>query len=130
ISRAVAAIAEAHHDDFGLAWPIQVAPAHVHIIATGKEAEVFDAARELAVALEADGVEVLYDDRPRVSAGVKFADSELLGVPFVVVVGRGLAEGTVEVRERRAGNRRAVPVADAVAVVARTVRDALAAAAI
>jgi len=130
ISRAVAAIAEAHHDDFGLAWPIQVAPAHVHIIATGKEAEVFDAARELAVALEADGVEVLYDDRPRVSAGVKFADSELLGVPFVVVVGRGLAEGTVEVRERRTGNRRAVPVADAVAVVARTVRDALAAAAI
>ncbi|NLI17221.1 MAG: proline--tRNA ligase [Actinomycetales bacterium] len=128
ISRAVAAIAEAYHDDFGLTWPIQVAPAHVHIIATGKEDAVFGAAAELAAALDARGVETLYDDRPRVSAGVKFADAELLGLPWVVVVGRGLASGTVEVRERRTGARFEVPVAEAAGVLAERVETALQAA--
>ena len=101
ISRAVAALAEANHDDAGLAWPIQVAPAQVHLVATGKDEAVFQAAAELAAELHGAGVEVLYDDRPRVSPGVKFADAELLGAPVLVVVGRGLAEGNVELRLRR-----------------------------
>ena len=120
VSRAVAALAETNHDDAGLAWPIHVAPAHVHVVATGKDEAVFAAAGALADDLHARGVEVLYDDRPKVSPGVKFADAELLGVPIIVVVGRGLADGVVEVRLRRDpeadGGRPAgtsVPVAEA-----------------
>ena len=125
VSRALAAIAEANHDEYGLTWPIQLAPAHVHIVATGKDEEVFTAAAALAESLEAEGVEVLLDDRPRVSAGVKFADAELLGVPMIVVVGRGLADGVVEVRDRRSGQRQQVAVAGAAAHLAGAVRAAL-----
>ena len=103
VSRVLAALAEANHDDKGLAWPAHVAPAHVHVVATGKDEAVFEAADALARELDSRGVEVLYDDRPKVSPGVKFADAELLGVPLVVVVGRGLAEGVVEVRPRGGG---------------------------
>ena len=123
VSRAVAALAETHHDGAGLAWPAGVAPAHVHVVATGKDDAVFAACEELATDLHGQGLEVLYDDRPKVSPGVKFADAELLGVPVLVVVGRSLAEGVVEVRLRRsadaglpAGERpeaERVPVADA-----------------
>ncbi|WP_130414019.1 proline--tRNA ligase [Xylanimonas ulmi] len=125
VTRALAALAEAHHDERGLAWPAHVAPAHVHVVATGKGAEVFEAADALAQALAARGVEVVYDDRPKVSPGVKFADAELLGVPLLVVVGRGLADGVVEVRPR-AGQARQVPVADAVAAVTEQVEALLA----
>jgi len=113
VSRVLAALAEANHDDAGLAWPAQIAPADVHIVATGKDAAVFEAAEELAAQLVSRGLDVLIDDRPRVSPGVKFADAELLGLPVIVVVGRGLAEGVIEVRDRRAGERSEVPVADA-----------------
>lgn len=126
VSRVLAALAEANHDDKGLAWPVHVAPAHVHVVATGKDDAVFQAAEALAKDLDARGVEVLYDDRPKVSPGVKFADAELLGVPLVVVVGRGLADGVVEVRPRAGGESRQVPVAEAVEVVAGLVREALA----
>lgn len=115
-SRAVGAIAEAHHDEFGLCWPRSVAPADVHLVATGKDASVHDTADRLAADLEAAGVRVLYDDR-RVSPGVKFTDAELIGVPTILVAGRNLAEGTVEVRDRRTGDRREVPLADAVATL-------------
>ncbi len=139
VSRAVAALAETNHDDAGLAWPAQVAPAHVHLVATGKDEAVFHAAAELAADLHGAGVEVLYDDRPRVSPGVKFADAELLGAPVLVVVGRGLAEGNVEVRLRRAADAEAlglpvvdgrpaaeqVPVADAAARVGALVAELL-----
>ena len=118
VTRVLAALAEANHDDKGLAWPAHVAPAHVHLVATGKDQAVFDAADELARGLEARGVEVLYDDRPKVSPGVKFADAELFGVPLVVVVGRGLADGVVEVRSRAGGDGENGPVPDAVEVVA------------
>ncbi|MCL2422924.1 MAG: His/Gly/Thr/Pro-type tRNA ligase C-terminal domain-containing protein, partial [Micrococcales bacterium] len=100
VTRVVAALAEAHHDEAGLAWPVQVAPAHVHLVATGKDAVVFETAERLAADWSARGIEVLYDDRPKVSPGVKFADAELLGVPLVVVVGKGLASGVIEVRPR------------------------------
>ncbi|ACZ30237.1 prolyl-tRNA synthetase [Xylanimonas cellulosilytica DSM 15894] len=125
VTRALAALAEANHDERGLAWPAHVAPAHVHVVATGRGAEVFDAAAELAEGLVANGVEVVYDDRPKVSPGVKFADAELLGVPLLVVVGRGLADGVVEVRPR-AGEAEQVAVADAVAVVTERVASLLA----
>jgi prolyl-tRNA synthetase len=113
VSRVLAALAEANHDDAGLAWPAQIAPADVHIVATGKETAIFEAAEELAAQLVPRGLDVLIDDRPRVSPGVKFADAELLGLPVIVVVGRGLAEGVIEVRDRRSGERSEVPVADA-----------------
>ena len=113
VSRVLAALAEANHDDAGLAWPAQIAPADVHIVATGKDAAVFEAAEELAAQLVSRGLDVLIDDRARVSPGVKFADAELLGLPVIVVVGRGLAEGVIEVRDRRSGERSEVPVADA-----------------
>ncbi|GCD20038.1 proline--tRNA ligase [Cellulomonas algicola] len=126
VTRVLAALAEANHDDRGLAWPAHVAPAHVHVVATGKDATVFDAADEIARDLSGRGIEVLYDDRPKVSPGVKFADAELLGVPLVVVVGRGLAEGLVEVRPRAGGDAQQVPVADVVEHVAARVRELLA----
>jgi prolyl-tRNA synthetase len=107
VSRAVAAIAEQHHDDKGLIWPREVAPADVHIVATGKDAAVFDKAEELAIALEDEGLRVLYDDR-KVSPGVKFNDSELLGVPTIVVVGKRLVDGMIEIKDRATGEREEV----------------------
>ncbi|WP_210727040.1 proline--tRNA ligase [Sanguibacter hominis] len=117
VTRALAALAEANHDDSGLTWPAHVAPAHVHVVATGKDEAVFAAAEKVATELSARGVEVLYDDRPKVSPGVKFADAELLGVPLIVVVGRGLADGVIEVRERTSTERIQVAVDDVVAHV-------------
>jgi prolyl-tRNA synthetase len=104
-SRAVAAIAENTLDEIGLCWPRAVAPADVHLVATGKDEAVFAAAERIAHELSASGVEVLYDDRTKVSPGVKFKDAELIGVPTIVVVGKGLADGTIEVKDRRTGER-------------------------
>ncbi len=116
VTRVMAALAQAHHDTQGLAWPIQVAPAHVHLVATGKDARIFEAAESLAQRLSDRGVEVIYDDRVKVSPGVKFKDAELFGVPFIVVVGRGLDEGTIEFRTR-VGEPQQVHINDAVDVV-------------
>jgi prolyl-tRNA synthetase len=91
-------------------------------VATGKDEEIFAHADRLARELADDGVTVLYDDRPKVSPGVKFKDAELIGVPTIVVVGRNLAEGTVEVRDRRTGERQEVPVDHAVNHLVRLVR--------
>lgn len=110
VSRVLAAIAEANHDEKGLAWPAHLAPAQVHLVATGKDEAIFEKAEELAQQWTEAGIEVLFDDRKRVSPGVKFADAELLGMPVVVIVGRGLSKGLVEVRERATDERREVPV--------------------
>ena len=101
-SRAVAAIAEGTLDEIGLAWPRNVAPADVHLVAAGKDEAVFAAAERIAHELSGQGVDVLYDDRAgKISPGVKFKDAELIGVPTIVVVGKSLAEGgTVEVKDR------------------------------
>ncbi|TKV27941.1 proline--tRNA ligase [Arthrobacter sp. NamB2] len=117
VTRALAALAESNHDDRGIIWPRNVAPADVHIVATGKGAEVFEAAERLAGDLEAAGLTVLYDDRPKVSPGVKFGDAELIGVPTIVVVGRGLADGVLEVKDRRTGEAQNVPVDEAAALL-------------
>jgi prolyl-tRNA synthetase len=86
-------------------------------MATGKDATVFEFAERLALDLEAAGVRVLYDDRKSVSPGVKFKDAELLGMPTIAVVGRNLAEGVIEVRDRRSGDRRDVPATEAAAAL-------------
>lgn len=113
ISRIVAALAEQGHDGQGLVWPREVAPADVHIVGTGKENQV-DVALQLARQLEAAGVRALCDDRAGVSPGVKFTDAELLGVPTILVVGRGLAQGSVELRDRRSGQRQEIALEEAV----------------
>ncbi|OAV51816.1 proline--tRNA ligase [Enteractinococcus helveticum] len=122
VSRAVAALAEAHHDDKGLIWPINVAPAHVHIVATGKDDDIFTTAEDFANQLEAVGIEVLYDDRRKAHAGEKFADAELIGVPLHLIVGRGLAKGTLELKDRLADTREDIPVDDAFEHVVSLVR--------
>ncbi len=122
VSRAVAAIAEATLDAKGLCWPREVAPADVHIVAAGSAPSIGEFASRLAVDLADAGVRVLLDDRTAASAGVKFKDAELIGVPTVVVVGKGLADGTVEVRDRRSGVVEMVSSADAARQVTERVR--------
>ncbi len=122
VSRAVAAVAETTLDELGLCWPREVAPADVHIVAAGKDDAIYEAADRLANDLESRGVRVLLDDRRGVSPGVKFKDSELIGVPTIVVVGRGLADGDIEIKDRRSGERLQVPVAEAAEHLAGLVR--------
>jgi prolyl-tRNA synthetase len=118
VSRAVAAIAEMNCDDKGIIWPREVSPADVHIVATGKATDPqLPAAEALAAECEAAGLRVMLDDRIGVSPGVKFNDAELIGVPTIVVVGRGLADGLVELKDRRSGERSDVPLADIVSVL-------------
>lgn len=118
VSRAVAAIAEQTHDEMGLCWPAEIAPAQIHIVATGKDEKLFDVADQLARELEDSGLRVMLDDRRDASPGVKFKDAELIGNPIIVVVGRSLAEGKVEVRVRRTGERFEVLLVDAVDEIA------------
>jgi prolyl-tRNA synthetase len=108
VSRAVAVIAEQSHDEIGLCWPSEVAPADVHIVATGKEDAIFEAAEKLAQELENKGLEVLFDDRRDPSAGVKFKDAELIGIPKIIIVGKALANGKVELRDRKSGSKEEV----------------------
>ena len=122
VSRAVAAIAENTHDELGLVWPREVAPADVHLVATGKDQAVFEAAQALAEDLRGQGLTVLYDDRPKVSPGVKFKDAELIGVPTIVVVGKGLVDGVVEVKDRATGERENIAVDEVSAHVVKVVR--------
>jgi len=105
VSRAVAAIAEQTHDEIGLCWPAEIAPAHVHIVATGKEDNPFNVALALGEEIEKLGKTVMLDDRRDASPGVKFKDAELIGNPIIVVVGKSLADGNVEVRVRATGDR-------------------------
>jgi prolyl-tRNA synthetase len=121
VSRAVAAVAENTCDERGLVWPRELAPFDVQVLATGKGGDVVEAAGDLARRLDEAGISVLLDDR-KASPGVKFADAEIMGMPTIVVVGRGLADGVVEVRDRRTGVRSEVAVADALGEVITAVR--------
>jgi prolyl-tRNA synthetase len=114
VSRLVGAIAEQSHDGSGLIWPRTVAPADVHVVVAGKSEEIAAGGERLAADLDAAGLRVLLDDR-KATPGVKFADAELIGVPTIVVVGRGLANGVVEVKDRRSGERQEIAVESAVA---------------
>ena len=117
VSRAVAAVAEQTLDDSGLCWPASIAPYDVHIVPVGRGGEQLEAASALADELEAAGRKILLDDRDA-SAGEKFADADLIGVPTIVVVGKGLAEGNVEVKDRRSGERHVVALDALVGVLA------------
>ncbi|GAA1802611.1 proline--tRNA ligase [Agromyces neolithicus] len=117
VTRILAIIAEDNNDGKGLVWPAAVAPFDVHVLATGKDSAVFDAAETVVAALEASRFDVLYDDRPKLSPGVKFADAELIGVPKIVIAGRGVADGVVEVWDRATGERTQVPIDGVVAVL-------------
>ncbi|HET9871731.1 MAG TPA: proline--tRNA ligase [Propionibacteriaceae bacterium] len=112
VSRAVAAVAENTCDDQGLCWPAELAPFQVHVVAAGKDPAILAAAEDLARSLDDAGVAVLLDDR-KSSPGVKFADAEIMGMPTVVVVGKSLAAGTIEIRDRRSGSRQDVGVGEA-----------------
>ncbi|MFD9982875.1 proline--tRNA ligase [Streptomyces massasporeus] len=114
VSRAVAALAEQTADDKGLCWPAEVAPADVHVVAAGKALQT-EVALDISGKLAAAGVRVLVDDRPGVSPGVKFTDSELIGVPKILVAGRRAADGVVELKDRRTGEREELTVEEAVA---------------
>ncbi|WP_150951912.1 proline--tRNA ligase [Microbacterium testaceum] len=119
VTRILAIIAELNNDAKGLIWPTSVAPFDVHVVATGRDAAAFELAASVSDQLEAAGLDVLYDDRPKVSPGVKFGDAELVGIPRILIVGRGAAEGQVELWDRRTGERETVSVDDAVAALTR-----------
>ncbi|WP_319455318.1 MULTISPECIES: proline--tRNA ligase [unclassified Mycobacterium] len=116
VSRLVAVIAEQHHDDKGLRWPSSVSPFDVHVVIANKDVDARAGAEQLAADLDRLGVEVLLDDR-LASPGVKFKDAELLGVPWIVVVGRGWADGVVELRDRFSGETREVAADGAAAAI-------------
>ena len=117
VTRLVAVLAEANNDDKGLIWPESVAPADVHVVAAGKDDSVFAAAEKLAGEIEATGKTVLLDDRAKVSPGVKFSDAELLGIPKVLIVGKGLETGEVELWNRRTGERRSIKLESALSEI-------------
>lgn len=119
VTRILAVLAESHHDEKGLMWPANVAPYGVHVIAAGKDDDVWSVAGALVEQLDAAGLEVLFDDRVKVSPGVKFADAEIIGVPHIVIVGRGAVNGIVELWDRRSGDRVEVPVAETLAQLVR-----------
>ena len=108
VTRIIAVLAEANHDEKGLIWPEAVSPADVYIVAAGKDEHIYTAAEKLAAELEAKGKTVILDDRQKVSPGVKFSDAELIGVPHIIICGRGLENGEVDLWDRRSGERRAV----------------------
>ena len=118
VTRLVAVIAEQSHDEKGLIWPESVAPAQLHIVAAGKEESIFQAAEKLATEAEAQGLSVILDDR-KASPGVKFADAELLGMPWVIVCGRGIEQGEIELWERASGARRNLKLESALAEITR-----------
>lgn len=123
VSRAVAAIAEDTLDEIGLCWPREIAPADVHVVAAGKDAAVFEAAEQLVAGLVAAGVDVVFDDRAgKISPGVKFKDAELIGVPTIVTVGRGVVDGLIEVKDRRTGEKQELALDGAVEALLGLVR--------
>jgi len=122
VSRAVAAIAEQSYDEIGLSWPVEVAPAKVHLVATGKEDSIFETAEKIAADLESRGISVMIDDRRGTSPGVKFKDAELIGIPVIVVVGKALEQGIVEVRVRKTGDKSEVALAGAVDSIANLLK--------
>jgi len=115
VTRIIAVLAEANNDEKGLIWPAAVSPADIHVVAAGKDDVIYETAAKLAKELEAKGKSVILDDRLKVSPGVKFSDAELLGIPQIVIVGRGLENGEVDLWDRRSGDRRSVKVELAVA---------------
>jgi len=122
VSRAVAAVAEQTYDEIGLNWPAEIAPADVHLVAAGKDDAIFEYAAKLAVELEEAGLTVLFDDRRDASAGVKFKDAELIGIPYIVIVGKSLAEGKIEFRVRSEGSKEEFAALSATSEILNAIR--------
>lgn len=120
VSRLVAVLAEQYHDELGLRWPPAVSPFDVHVVIANKDDAARQGAGELAADLDRLGIEVLLDDR-KASPGIKFKDAELLGMPWIVVVGRGWADGVVELRDRFSGEKREVPIENAVSDISTAI---------
>jgi len=120
VTRILAAIAETTHDDKGLLWPRGIAPFDAQVVIAGNSDEIVEAASGLAARLSDQGLDVLLDDRAE-RPGVKFADAELLGVPTIVIVGKGVADRVVELWDRRSGERERVALADAADLVSAAV---------
>ena len=112
VSRAVAAIVEQNHDEKGIVWPKTVAPLDIHVVAAGKDEEIFSKALEISEELIKMGYSVIYDDRKNVSPGVKFNDAELLGMPLILIIGKKLAENKVELRIRRTGESKDIEISN------------------
>ena len=124
ISRTLAAIVEQHHDEHGIVWPVSVAPYEVSVIALDKKGEAFEEAARIAEELASEGIDVVFDDRNE-RPGVKFADNDLMGFPYQVIVGkRGLANGTVEVKDRATGDREDIARESLMSTIAQRVRAA------
>ena len=123
VSRAVAAIAEQSYDELGLNWPREIAPAEVHLVAAGKDPSIFEFAEKLSEELESAGLTVLLDDRREASAGVKFKDAELIGIPYIVIVGKSLAEGKIEFRIRKTGLKQEFAKESAVSEILRAIHS-------
>ncbi|OKX78273.1 proline--tRNA ligase [Corynebacterium glutamicum] len=123
VTRLLAVLAEQRHDDAGLNWSVEVAPYQIHVVAANKDAAAIEAAERFAAELSAAGLDVLFDDRPKVSPGVKFKDAELLGMPFALILGRGYAEGKVELRVR-GGEKSELDADQAVAQIVEMVAQA------
>ena len=123
VTRLLAVLAEQRHDDAGLNWSVEVAPYQVHVVAANKDAAAIEAAERFAAELSAAGLDVLFDDRPKVSPGVKFKDAELLGMPFALILGRGYAEGKVELRVR-GGEKSELDADQAIAQIVEMVAQA------
>ena len=121
VSRLMAVLAEQRHDDKGLNWPVEVAPYQVHVVVANKDAAAMEAGDRMVEELDAAGIEVLFDDRPKVSPGVKFKDAELLGMPFALILGRAFADGKVELRIR-GGETLEIPAGEAVSRLVELIR--------
>ena len=122
VSRVMSCIAEFFNDENGLKWPVEVAPAQVHVIATGRDQMAFDTAEQLVEQLASAGIEVIFDDRAKVSPGIKFKDSELLGMPLIAVSGRDTVNnGTIEIRFRDGSDTKVVSIEEAAQAIIEAV---------
>ena len=126
--RLISAVIEEHHDEYGIKWPVTIAPYQVVIVGLGtaKQPEVVEATEQIYADLQTAGIETLYDDRDE-RAGVKFNDADLLGIPLRLTVGgRGIKSGQLELKLRRDGSAHDVPLDDVVGTLQRIIADEMA----
>jgi len=123
VTRTMAAAVEQNHDEYGITWPMSIAPYELTVLALGNDEELMSQAESYVQALEAEGIEVLFDDRKE-RPGIKFKDADLTGIPFQLVIGkRGLESGELELKNRKTGEKSALPMDSVVASIAALIRE-------